>query len=245
MKHGGVIRPGEQSVESKMDLTVDLGRLTHLRLSQPTTKGGWKEFMSIPSLTGGPRTDHRLGEYKIHMDDRNATGYISSILSELMEQRWYAVSELVILCIGTDRSTGDALGPLIGSKLEETRLAGVFVHGTLDYPVHATNLAETMDHIRRAYQHPLVIAVDACLGQADSIGMITIGCGPMRPGAGVNKDLPQVGDLYLTGIVNVGGFMEYFVLQNTRLNLVVKLANTIAGGILASLRQVEFRDLMM
>lgn len=183
-----------------------------------------------------------MGEYKIHVEDRNAVGYIGDILGELMEQLWYTKQELVILCIGTDRSTGDALGPLIGSKLEERLPHGVFVHGTLDYPVHATNLVETMDYIRRAYQRPLVIAVDACLGQADSVGMITIGSGSMRPGAGVNKDLPQVGDLYLTGIVNVGGFMEYFVLQNTRLNLVVKLANTIAQGISASIRKLERRE---
>ncbi len=197
--------------------------------------------MSIPMI-GGSRKDHRLGEYKVHVDDRNATGFISEILSQLMESQWYTTQELVILCIGTDRSTGDALGPLIGSKLDEMLPKGVFVHGTLDYPVHATNLVETVDYIRRAYQRPLVVAVDACLGQADSVGMITIGSGPMRPGAGVNKELPQVGDLYLTGIVNVGGFMEYFVLQNTRLNLVVKLANTIAQGILASIGRLERRD---
>ncbi len=180
-----------------------------------------------------------MGEYKVHVEDRDASAFVGNILSELMKQQWYATSELVLLCIGTDRSTGDALGPLIGSKLEESLPQGVFVHGTLDYPVHATNLVETMDYIRRAYRRPLIIAVDACLGQADSVGMITIGSGPMRPGAGVNKELPAVGDFYLTGIVNVGGFMEYFVLQNTRLNLVVKLANTIAHGIIASIRKLQ------
>ena len=41
-----------------------------------------------------------------------------------------------------------------------------------------------------------------------------------KPGAGVNKDLPPVGDLYITGVVNVGGFMDYLVLQNTRLYLI-------------------------
>lgn len=193
-------------------------------------------------LTGGPRVNHRLGEYKVHVEERNAISFIGEVLSELMEQQWYACQELVILCIGTDRSTGDALGPLIGSKLEETLPTGVYVHGTLDYPVHATNLVETMDYIRRAYRRPLVVAIDACLGQADSVGVITIGSGPMRPGAGVNKELPQVGDLYLTGIVNVGGFMEYFVLQNTRLNLVVKLANTIAHGILGSIRRLQLNE---
>jgi len=55
----------------------------------------------------------------------------------------------------------------------------------------------------------------------------------------VNKDLPPVGDIHMTGIVNVGGFMEYFVLQNTRLNLVVKMADIIAGCISTAIRNIR------
>jgi putative sporulation protein YyaC len=61
--------------------------------------------------------------------------------------------------------------------------------------------------------------------------MIQVGEGPVRPGAGVNKDLPPVGTHHITGIVNVGGFMEYFVLQNTRLSLVMDLTDAIYDGI--------------
>ena len=139
---------------------------------------------------------------------------------------------IVIVCIGTDRSTGDALGPLIGSKLS-TRLDGTraAVYGTLETPVHAVNLKETLDEINRTHNNPFVIAVDACLGQLTSVGMVTLGNGPLRPGAGVNKVLPEVGNIHLTGIVNVGGFMEYFVLQNTRLSVVMRMADCIADGL--------------
>ncbi|MNJ05080.1 hypothetical protein D3C73_1661750 [compost metagenome] len=41
--------------------------------------------------------------------------------------------------------------------------------------------------------------------------------------------------MHITGIVNVGGFMEYFVLQNTRLSLVMDLAELIAKAIYISL----------
>lgn len=140
--------------------------------------------------------------------------------------------KIVIVCIGTDRSTGDALGPLIGSKLssrlDEEKAA---VYGTLENPVHAVNLQETIDEIKQNYQDPFVIAVDACLGQLSSVGLVTLGNGPLRPGAGVNKVLPEVGNIHLTGIVNVGGFMEYFVLQNTRLSVVMRMADCIADGL--------------
>ena len=46
-----------------------------------------------------------------------------------------------------------------------------------------------------------------------------------------SKDLPEIGDVHINGIVNVSGFMEYFVLQNTRLHLVMSMANVLAEGL--------------
>lgn len=137
---------------------------------------------------------------------------------------------LIILCIGTDRSTGDALGPFVGTRLLEQN-HDCYVFGTLESPVHAVNLKETIQHIERSFVHPYIIAVDACLGQSSSVGKIQFAQGPLKPGAGVNKKLPEVGDVHITGIVNVGGFMEYFVLQNTRLQLVISMAKVIADSI--------------
>ncbi len=138
----------------------------------------------------------------------------------------------VIVCIGTDRSTGDSLGPLTGTALQE-RLSGygIPVYGTLEEPVHATNLSEVITTITTNHLGRPVIAIDACLGRSENVGYITVKPGPLKPGTGVNKNLPAVGDVHLIGVVNVGGFMEYFVLQNTRLNLVIRMAATIAGAI--------------
>ncbi|MNY42755.1 hypothetical protein D3C86_1776740 [compost metagenome] len=63
----------------------------------------------------------------------------------------------------------------------------------------------------------------------------------MRPGAGVNKQLPPVGDIHMTGIVNVGGFMEYFVLQNTRLSLVMQLGDKIVSAVESIFAQKEVK----
>jgi putative sporulation protein YyaC len=138
---------------------------------------------------------------------------------------------IVFVCIGTDRSTGDSLGPLIGTLLEEKPISPFFVYGTLENPIHAINLKEQLDSIYKIHSNPFIIAIDACLGRLKSVGFIQIAEGPLKPGAGVNKDLPEVGDIHITGIVNVSGFMEFFVLQNTRLNLVLKMAKTIANSI--------------
>ncbi|HWQ70704.1 MAG TPA: spore protease YyaC [Desulfitobacteriaceae bacterium] len=163
---------------------------------------------------------------KAHMEDNKGTAKIESKLTRLFNisvQR-----PVLILCIGTDRSTGDSLGPLIGTKLNSYNLPQLYVLGTLKHPVHATNLRENILHIEKSFVNPFVIAIDACLGRLDSVGYITLAQGPLKPGTGVHKELPAIGEAHLTGIVNVGGFMEYLVLQNTRLGVVWEMAEIIS-----------------
>jgi putative sporulation protein YyaC len=138
---------------------------------------------------------------------------------------------IVFVCIGTDRSTGDSLGPLVGYKIAGMKHRNVFVHGDLDNPVHAKNLDSVMKEIHARYRKPFIVAIDACLGKMDHVGYVTLGEGAIKPGSGVNKDLAPVGDIHITGIVNFGGFMDFLVLQNTRLCLVMKMADLIAMGI--------------
>lgn len=146
---------------------------------------------------------------------------------------------LVFVCIGTDRSTGDSLGPLIGYKIANLKFKGVYVYGSLENPVHAKNLEEIMNGVSKSCLAPFIIAIDACLGRMDHVGYISMGEGPIKPGSGVNKELAPVGDMYVTGIVNFGGFMDFLVLQNTRLHTVMKIADLVASGIRYVLWKLE------
>ncbi|WP_418791230.1 spore protease YyaC [Phosphitispora sp. TUW77] len=167
---------------------------------------------------------------KIHVEDKEALNKFAIAFSQQIRKNLSPERPRIIVCIGTDRSTGDSLGPLVGSNLLETNHTFFKVMGTLESPVHATNLATYMSIVDK-FENPFVVAIDACLGSIDNVGYINIGEGALKPGAGVNKHLPPVGHIHITGIVNVGGFMEYFVLQNTRLNIVMKMAKIISQGI--------------
>lgn len=136
----------------------------------------------------------------------------------------------VFICIGTDRSTGDCLGPMIGSYLQGSHV-NVPVYGTLQEPVHAMNLTKYITLIKNTYENPFVIAIDACLGTKEHIGYITLEQGSLFPGEGIQKSLPCIGDLAITGIVNHARKSNFFVLQSTRLHLVMQLAMTISEGI--------------
>lgn len=178
-------------------------------------------------------------EVRVSLESLQAADELAAALASTLKQELTYRRGVVFVCIGTDRSTGDSLGPITGTMLKAQSLRGIHIYGTLESPVHATNLEQMLTTLQK--EHPLdtIVAVDACLGKSDHIGVITVGQGPLRPGAGVNKDLPPIGNVYITGVVNVGGFMEYFVLQNTRLYLVYRLAELITSGIGKALQQLE------
>jgi len=155
----------------------------------------------------------------------------SKAFFDIIDQKADYHEEMIILCIGTDRCTGDSFGPLVGYKLSEASYENLVVYGTLENPVHAKNLGENIELIYNTYKNPLVVAIDACLGRTEHIGYLTLANGSLKPGIGVNKQLPQVGDVSITGIVNFSGFMEFVVLQNTRLGLVMSMADLTANGI--------------
>lgn len=137
--------------------------------------------------------------------------------------------EYVVVCIGTDRSTGDALGPMTGTILSKMKPRHITVYGTLHEPVHATNLMDYTNLIKEKHRNAYIIAIDACLGQTSSVGHLITGLGPIKPGAALNKTLPSIGNMHITGVVNISGFMEFSVLQNTRLSIVMDMSEIIAG----------------
>ena len=169
----------------------------------------------------------------------NAAGYFRDIFLDNISGALDEYSHLVFLCIGTDRATGDSLGPITGHKLISA-LDGknTSVFGTLEKPVHAKNINQTLDFIQAAFERPYIAAIDACLGKPESVGFLTIGEGPVNPGAGLSKTLPTVGNLSITGIVNVATGMDFTVLQNTRLHLVMKMAEVIHEGIYMALENI-------
>lgn len=164
---------------------------------------------------------------KLPYNNPDSIKLLSSHLSKLLMVGAYS-RQIIFLCIGTDRSTGDSLGPLVGSKLAQMPLFDITVIGTLEEPVHAVNLQETMERIQNQFPKAFIVAIDACLGQFKSVGYIELGLGPLIPGAGVHKNLPAIGDIYMKGIVNFSGFMEYAILQNTRLSIVMNMAHAMA-----------------
>ncbi|TCL35032.1 putative sporulation protein YyaC [Anaerospora hongkongensis] len=172
------------------------------------------------------------------LTDTNARDKVQNYLLTLLEsQEGYRMRPLVVLCIGSDRYTGDALGPLIGSHLLEN--TDCLVYGSLDHPIHAGNLVETIHLITRQYHHPLIIAVDACLGKTNEIGNIEVWEGGLEAGIAVGNRLPCVGHISIIGVVNAGGKIGYLDLQSTPLATVMKLSKVIGSALQGALTNIS------
>ncbi len=143
-----------------------------------------------------------------------------------------SLNSIIILCIGSDRSTGDSLGPIIGDKLKYLLPNTPLIMGTLESPVHCKNLNSTTEYIHRLFPKAFIIAIDACLGSMNSIGNIYVEDGPLYPGSALNKKLSPVGDINITAVVNSITSDSFSVLQSTRLFTVMSLAEVISEGIL-------------
>lgn len=138
----------------------------------------------------------------------------------------------VIVCIGSDLSVGDSLGPVTGTKLKE-KLKGlnVYVYGTLSKPITAHEVKYTNQFIKNTHPDSTVIAIDAAVGVAGDIGLIKVAKRGLNPGSGANKRLAKVGDVSVMGIVAEKSLFNYSLFSSTRLNIVYKMAEIIAEGV--------------
>lgn len=157
---------------------------------------------------------------------------LANQLGQLMSEICPPNIDPVFVCIGSDRVTGDSLGPLVGTALYRSDLFPFPVYGTLAQPIHALNLRDAMRFIKQSHPHSPVIAIDASLGTRRHQHYITVSTGSLFPGAGVDKKLMAVGDISITGIINTSGQYSQMILQSTRLSTVIMLADCISQGIM-------------
>jgi putative sporulation protein YyaC len=176
----------------------------------------------------------------VNLIDGKASSKLCNHFLKLLEmQENYAVRPVVFLCIGSDRYTGDALGPLVGTYLEEK--SNCIIYGSLECPVHAGNLVETINLINQKFYHPIIIAIDACLGKYNEIGNMEIWEGGLHAGIAVGNRLPCVGHISIVGVVNAGGQIGYIDLQSTPLSIVIKLSKVIGEALSEGVAIVNLR----
>ena len=145
--------------------------------------------------------------------------------------RVYNSNKPVIICIGSDLAIGDSLGPLLGTLLQEKLQGKVYIYGTLSMPITAKEVNVTSKIVKLLHPSSKILVVDAGVGDKNDIGLIKIGDYGIKPGLGVNKNLPTIGDASIIGIVAEKQNAMTNIFSFTRLRLIYKMSKVISSGI--------------
>lgn len=135
----------------------------------------------------------------------------------------------IVLCIGTDKSISDSLGPFCGMFLKRHSQLPVF--GTLEKPVHRENLLFTMDVIRLLHPRHMILAIDAAYGMREDSGSVILINDGIVPAGYADGTMYKAGDIALIGVTDYPG-SERDWLNKVRISTVYEMAEMISGAII-------------
>lgn len=161
------------------------------------------------------------------------------LLSKIIEEK--NATEIVIVCIGTDRVVYDAIGPFTGYFLENQikDFLNVHLYGTILDVVNSVNVEQTRKDIYEKYENPIIIAIDSCLSDNYEKYNLCLQDTPVHPGAGVDKKLTPIGDMSILGIIgnkrNIDKLMP-------RIQTIMYISKIISNAIMYSLNRLYYND---
>jgi putative sporulation protein YyaC len=119
---------------------------------------------------------------------------IGSLTMKTLLQSIPKEKTILFLCIGTPKYPGDAVAPMIGQHLRG-KLEKAIVIGTTPDPVHAMNMEETREYIKKHWKDTYIIAIDACVTNNSSfMNKVHIGTTQINPGSALGKNIKAIGD---------------------------------------------------
>lgn len=138
----------------------------------------------------------------------------------------------VYMCIGTEKVFSDSLGPRVGTLLNVRMTEPAFVYGLIEQNITAENLCKSYEFIKSMHPDNPIVVVDAGVGELEQLGSVQLCDGGILPGAATNKNLPEIGDVGIVGIVAEKGMGDFYTLNSAKDKLVSEVAQFIAEAIL-------------
>ncbi len=143
-------------------------------------------------------------------------------------------SNLVFLCIGTNRLVGDSIGPIVGNSLKNMENEYMQIYGTIENNINFLNAKETIEEIYYNFEKPFLVTVDAALSQTKNKGDIVLSEGYMKIGKALQKSICFYSDVNIKCVVGKS-YLEkernLKELKNMTLEESKELAEIISNGI--------------
>lgn len=98
-------------------------------------------------------------------------------------------SNIIFLCIGTDKIIGDSVGPIVGSKLKSIENEYIKIYGTVGNNLDFLNTKKVVEEIYAKFENPFIITIDAALSKERETGEICISDGYIKVGNALDKSI--------------------------------------------------------
>lgn len=151
-------------------------------------------------------------------------------------------SNIVFLCIGTNKIIGDSLGPIIGDKLKCVENDFMKVYGTTNNTINFSNAQNIIEKVYDEHKNPFLITIDAALSNKEKVGKIFIGKGAIKIGNALEKNICFYSDIIIKCVVG-----KYFYnkkqnideLKNVDVNKLFLMSKVVSDGILNVLKNSD------
>lgn len=144
-------------------------------------------------------------------------------------------SNIIFLCIGTDKIIGDSVGPIIGSKLKYLENEYIKIYGTIGNNLDFSNTKKIVENIYEKYEKPFIIAIDAALSKENKVGEIYISNGHIKIGNALEKSICFYSNINIKCVVgkyqNLNKKENINVLNNVSKESVNNIVEIVSYGI--------------
>ncbi len=151
-------------------------------------------------------------------------------LAKTLEKYINGANNVVFVFVGSDCNVGDSLGPLCGSLIKNSG-GKSFLYGSLNAPITAKEVPFVADFVKKMHPASVIVVVDAAVGKNEDFGLIKVQNEGIKPGLGVDKDLPLMGDVSIIGVLGEKMAKSDGTFKKTRVSTVYLMAEIIAEGI--------------
>ena len=171
------------------------------------------------------------------------TKFVQDLEKSIYEYKNQKFSEVVILCIGTNKLIGDSIGPVVGQKLKEEKMKEiVYIYGDMKETVNFKNAKEIIEDIFKTYKKPFIITIDSALGTKTMVSKIVVNKGIVRLGKSLGRSICYPSHITIKGVVgeNKNTYEENIkVLNEVSQEMIGYLSDIMTKGIKQEINKIR------
>ena len=144
-------------------------------------------------------------------------------------------SNIVILCVGTNKIIGDLFGPIVGKKLiQSIKRKDIIIYGNTKNTVNFSNAKSILEKVFFEYRKPFIITIDAALGNENMIEKVFVTSGKIKIGDSLGRYICYNSQINIKGVVgkdNKNAKENLKTVKRVNPKIIENLSNTVVYGI--------------